>query len=301
MEKKRDFKSGFVAIVGKPNVGKSTLLNSFLGQKLSIVTPKAQTTRNRITGILTRKNYQIIFFDTPGIFEPSYKLQQYMVSNAIKSASEADLILLMIDASSKPSDSEKDVIKKIKELDKKTVVVLNKIDKVQDKGLLLPLIAEYNSQYGFDEIVPISALKGNGVSELLEIIIQSLPKGGMYYPEDEISDMPERFFVAEIIREKLFMQTQQEIPYSTTVQTEEMKTREDGRIYIRANIYVERGSQKGIIIGSKGSMLKKIGQEARESIESWLDAPVYLDLWVSVKSDWRDKDSNLREFGYNPL
>jgi len=297
---KTNFKSGFVAIVGKPNVGKSTLLNSFLGQKLSIVTPKAQTTRNKITGILTGKNYQIVFFDTPGIFEPSYKLQQYMVKNAVKSASEADLILLMINALSKPDDSERNVIKMIKEIKKKTILVLNKVDKIPDKGLLLPLIAEYNSHYGFDEIVPISALKGDGIPKLLDIIIESLSDGGMYYPEDEISDMPERFFVGEIIREKLFMQTQQEIPYSTTVQTDEMKTREDGKMYIRATIYVERDSQKGIIIGNQGSMLKKIGQEARKSIESWLDAPVYLDLWVSVKSDWRDKDSNLREFGYSP-
>ncbi|HGE71622.1 TPA: GTPase Era [Candidatus Poribacteria bacterium] len=300
MEKKKNFKSGFVAIVGKPNVGKSTLLNSFLGQKLSIVTPKAQTTRNRITGILTGENYQIIFFDTPGIFEPSYKLQQYMVRNAIKSASEADLILLMVSALSKPDSSEKEVIKKIKELNKKTLLVLNKIDKIQDKGLLLPLIAEYNSEYGFDEIMPISALKGDGVAELLKMIVQYLPYGEIYYPEDEISNMPERFFIAEIIREKLFMQTQKEVPYSTTVQTEEMKVRDDGKTYIRATIYVERDSQKGIIIGNKGNMLKKIGQEARKDIEDWLNTPVYLDLWVSVKDDWRDKDSDLREFGYNP-
>lgn len=300
MEEKKNFKSGFVAIVGKPNVGKSTLLNSFLGQKLSIVTPKAQTTRNRITGILTGENYQIVFFDTPGIFQPSYKLQQYMVRNAIKSASEADLIVLMVSALSKPDSSERDVIKKIKEIKKKTLLVLNKIDKLQDKGLLLPLIAEYNSEYGFDEIIPISALKGDGVQELLNLIVQYLPYGEIYYPEDEISDLPERFFVAEIIREKLFMLTQKEVPYSTTVQTEEMKVREDGTTYIRATIYVERDSQKGIIIGNKGNMLKKIGQEARKNIERWLGTPVYLDLWVSVKDDWRDKDSDLREFGYNP-
>ncbi len=300
MEKNKHFKSGFVAIVGKPNVGKSTLLNSFLGQKLSIVTPKAQTTRNRITGILTGEGYQIVFFDTPGIFKPSYKLQQYMVRNAIKSASEADLILLMVSALSKPDSTEKEVIKRIKEIKKKILLVINKIDKVQDKGLLLPLIAEYNSEYGFDEIIPISALKGDGVSELLDLIIQYLPYGETYYPEDEISDMPERFFVAEIIREKLFMLTQREVPYSTTVQTEEMKVRDDGITYIRATIYVERDSQKGIIIGNKGNMLKKIGQEARKDIEHWLNAQVYLDLWVSVKDDWRDKDSDLREFGYNP-
>jgi len=291
------FRSGFVAIVGKPNVGKSTLLNSFLGQKLSIVTPKAQTTRNRITGILTSDTYQIIFVDTPGILEPSYKLQQHMVRSALKSASDADLVLLMVDASYRPDDSVKDVIKKIKSAKKKTFLVLNKIDNVKDKGQLLPLIEEYK-KLGFDEIIPISALKGNGIQDLLNLIIQSLPLGGTFYPEDEISDLPERFFIAEIIREKILMLTQDEIPYSTTVQTDEVKKRDDGKTYIRATIYLERESQKGIIIGNKGSMLKRIGQRARTDIEEWMEASVYLDLWVAVRDDWRDKETHLRDFGY---
>lgn len=297
MEKNK-FHSGFVAIIGKPNVGKSTLMNALLGEKLSIVTPKAQTTRNRITGILTEENYQVIFIDTPGIFEPTYKLQKYMVQNAIKAASESDVILFMVEATDQPDDFRKDIYEKVSDTKKKIILAINKVDKIKDKGELLPLISEYHSKFGFDEIIPISALNGDGLADLLKTIIDSLPEGGIYYPPDEISDLPERFFIAEIIREKIFLKTQQEIPYSTTVQTEEVKRREDGKVYIRANIYVEKKSQKGIIIGDKGKMLKDIGQSARKDIEDWLGLPVYLDLWVSVKQDWRDKESYLREFGY---
>jgi GTP-binding protein Era len=292
-----EFRSGYVAIIGKPNVGKSTLLNSFLGQKLSIVTPKAQTTRNRVAGILTGEDYQIIFLDTPGIFEPSYKLQQNMVRNALRAASEADVLLLMAEAYTQPDEFEREIFQKVKDLQKKSVLVLNKVDKVR-KDSILPLIATYHEQFGIDEIVPISALRGDGVSELLDIIINALPSGGMFYPEDQLSDLPERFFIAEIIREKVFFETQQEIPYSTTVQTDEVKGRKSGRFYIRATIYVERESQKGIVIGNKGKRLKKIGQSARTEIEKWMEAPVYLDLWVKVKRDWRDKDRDLRDFGY---
>lgn len=293
----KEFRSGYVAIIGKPNVGKSTLLNSFLGQKLSIVTPKAQTTRNRITGILTGENYQIIFLDTPGIFEPSYRLQRRMVQNALRTASEADVLLLMAEAYTSPDKFEKEVFRKLRDIKNKAILALNKVDKVQ-KDALLPLIAAYNDRFGFEEIVPVSALTGDGVSELMEIIVHSLPVGEMYYPEDQLSDLPERFFIAEIIREKLFLQTQQEIPYSTTVQTDEVKERKGGKLYVRATIYVERESQKGIVIGKKGKMLKKIGEVAREEIEKWMEARVYLDLWVKVKSDWRDKERDLREFGY---
>jgi GTP-binding protein Era len=297
MEENNEFRSGYVAIIGKPNVGKSTLLNSFLGEKLSIVTPKAQTTRNRVTGILTRDNYQIIFMDTPGIFEPSYRLQQHMVQNALRAASDADIILLMVEAFTRPDEFGNEVFEKLVGIDRKCVLVINKIDKVQ-KDTLLSLINEYNEDYGFDEIIPISALTGDGVPQLLDVIIQSLPVGAMFYPEDQISDLPERFFIAEIIREKMLMQTQQEIPYSTTVQTEEVKERENGNTYIRATIYVERKSQKGIIIGKNGKMLKKIGQIARKEIEKWMETPVYLDLWVTVKPDWRRKERDLRDFGY---
>ena len=293
----KEFHSGYVAIIGKPNVGKSTLLNAFLGQKLSIVTPKAQTTRNRITGILTKENYQIIFLDTPGIFEPSYKLQQHMVKSALRTASEADLLLLMAEAYTSADKFEREIFGKIKNVKKKAIMVLNKVDKTP-KDKLLPLIAAYHEQFDLEEVVPISALTGDGVPELLDIIVRLLPVGDMYYPEDQLSDLPERFFIAEIIREKLFMQTQQEIPYSTTVQTEEVKERKNGRLYVRATIYVERDSQKGIVIGKNGKMLKKIGQMARTEIEKWMDATVYLDLWVKVKSDWRDKERELREFGY---
>lgn len=297
MTENKEFHSGYVAIIGKPNVGKSTLLNAFLGQKLSIITPKAQTTRNRITGILTEEGYQIIFLDTPGIFEPSYKLQHYMVQNAMKAASDADVLLLMAEVYAPADEFERAVFGKINDKKKKTILALNKADKVK-RDALLPLIAAYHEQFGFEKIAPISALTGDGVPELLDIIINSLPVGEMYYPEDQLSDLPERFFIAEIIREKLFMQTQQEIPYSATVQTDEVKERKKGRTYIRATIYVERESQKGIVIGSKGGMLKKIGQDARRDIEKWMDSLVYLDLWVKVKSDWRDKEKDLREFGY---
>ena len=293
----KEFRSGYVAIVGKPNVGKSTLLNSFLGEKLSIVTPKAQTTRNKITGILTEESYQIIFLDTPGILEPSYRLQRHMVQNTLRAVSEADVLLLMVEAYDPPDEFKKGIFEKIKNIEKKAILVLNKIDRVR-KDALLPMIAAYHEQFSFEEIVPISALTGDGVSELLDIVIRSLPLGGMYYPEDQLSDLPERFFIAEIIREKVFLQTQQEIPYSTTVQTDEVKERNDRKMYIRATIYVERESQKGIVIGNKGRMLKKIGQIAREEIEKWMGVPVYLDLWVTVKSDWKDKERDLREFGY---
>jgi len=293
----KEFRSGYVAIIGKPNVGKSTLLNSLLGEKLSIVTPKAQTTRNRITGILSKENYQIIFLDTPGILNPSYRLQQIMVKNALKAASEADLLLLMVESTSQPDDFDKEIFRKIDKISKKVIILLNKVDLIQ-KDKLLPLIALYHDQFGFEEIIPISARNGDGLSGLLNTILRYLPEGGMYYPPDQLSDLPERFFIAEIIREKLFMQTQQEIPYSTAVQTEEVKERKDGKVYIRATIYVERQSQKGIIIGNNGKMLKRIGQLAREEIERWMDKPVYLDLWVSVKQDWKDRESYLREFGY---
>ncbi|MBD3183016.1 GTPase Era [Candidatus Poribacteria bacterium] len=297
MSENREFRSGYVALIGRPNVGKSTLLNSLLGEKLSIVTPKAQTTRNRITGILTGNNYQIIFLDTPGIFDPAYRLQQHMVSNALRAASESDLLVLMAEAFTTPENFEKEVYNRIKELKKNCILVINKVDLI-NKDKLLPLIEAYYKKFGFEDIIPISALKGDGVKELLDLIIKALPVGGMFYPEEQISDLPERFFIAEIIREKLLMYTQQEIPYSTTVQVEEVKERKNGRLYIRANIYVERPSQKGIVIGKNGKMLKKIGQFSRIEIEKWMEAPVYLDLWVGVKQDWRKKERELNELGY---
>lgn len=292
------FRSGFVAIVGKPNVGKSTLMNALIGEKVSIVTPKAQTTRNRITGILTTEKYQIIFIDTPGIINPSYKLQSYMLKSALNSASEADLILVMIDVWEEPEKFKTEIFNRIKDLKKDKILVINKIDKIKDKSILLPKMDLFSKEFGFHEIVPISALVRDGLDILLDTILKYLPIGGAYYPEDQISDLPERFFVAEIIREKIFMYTQQEVPYSTSVQVNEFKQRENGKIYISATIYVERDNQKAIMIGKNGSMLKKIGQDSRKEIEAWLNTQVYLDLWVSVRENWRNKDSFIKEFGY---
>jgi len=277
MNQDHSFKTGFVAILGKPNVGKSTLLNALLGEKLSIVTPKAQTTRNKITGILTGKSYQIIFLDTPGMLEPSYKLQEHMVNNAMKAASDADLVILMVGSLNPPDEFEKALVQKIKDMKKKIILVMNKIDKLPMKDDLLPLIASYSQQFGFDDIVPISALKGNGVPRLLELVAEHLPEGQSLYPEDDISDLPERFFIAEMVREKIVLLTQQEMPYSTTVVAEEVKERKDGKIYIRASIYVERDSQKGILIGNKGAMLKKLGRA-----QEWRSKGGWVLLFISI-------------------
>ena len=279
MTDNNEFRFGYVALIGKPNVGKSTLLNALLGEKLSIVTPKAQTTRNRITGILTQENFQIVFLDTPGIFKPSSRLQHIMVENAMGAASEADILVLMVEAYTSPDQFMEEIAARVKQVGKDTILVINKIDKVR-KDTLLPLMSEYHQRFGFEEIVPVSALKKDGVVELLDVIVSYLPPGEMHYAADQISDMPERFFIAEMIREKLFMQTQQEIPYSTIVKVNEVKERENGTTYVRATIYVERESQKAIVIGKKGAMLRKIGKLARTEIQKWMDSEIYLDIWV---------------------
>ena len=299
MEQTKKFRSGYVGIIGEPNVGKSTLLNAILGEKLAIVTPKAQTTRNRITGILTKEDYQIIFLDTPGILEPKYKLQEHLIKAAFAAADDADIILYMIDVKNlPPEEMESKILEQIKKSGGTTILIMNKVDLIPKENLL-PLISSYSQNFDFAEIVPISAIQGNGVSELLNVIVNYLPFGPAYYPGDEISDLPERFFIAETIREKVFLKTQQEIPYASCVLVEEFKERERGKIYIRAVIYVERNSQKGIIIGKGGKSLKQIGQLAREEIEKFLHAPVFLELWVSVREGWRRNERDLKELGYS--
>ena len=292
-------KSGYVSIVGEPNVGKSTLLNAILGEKLSIVTPKPQTTRNRITGILTTDEYQIIFLDTPGLLKPRYKLQEYMQEAVRGAVNDADVILYMIDVSRPPRGrNERDILKMLRESGKVVILVMNKIDLIS-RPMLLPMIASYRDKMDFAEIVPVSALKNDGVDILIRVIVKYLPEGPQLYPEDQISDMPVRFFVAETIREKVFLLTKQEIPYASSVLVEELKEGE-APIYIRATIYVEKESQKGIIIGKGGGMLKRIGTEARREIETFLGSSVYLDLWVKVKEKWRRNPRDLRELGYTP-
>jgi GTPase len=296
MEMKKAFHSGFVSIIGRPNAGKSTLLNTLVGEKISIVSEKPQTTRNRVTGILTLPDAQVIFLDTPGLHRPKGRLNEYMVKVAKDACSEVDIVLFMAEADKSPGEAEGEIIEFLKGLKTKVFLVINKIDLIQ-KDALLPLIDKYNSMYGFAEIIPISSLKGKNLPELKKTIIDYLPEGPQYYPEDEMTEQPERFIAAEIIREKIFRMTKDEVPYSTAVLVEEMKEHGD-KIYTRADIYVEKDSHKGIIIGANGQMLKKIGQAARKDIERLLGSPIYLELWVKVKKDWREKPGALREMGY---
>jgi GTPase len=296
MEMTKSFHSGFVSIIGRPNVGKSTLLNALVGEKISIVSEKPQTTRNRVTGILTLPEAQVIFLDTPGLHRPKGRLNEYMVKVAKDACSEVDIVLFMAEADKTPGGAEGEIIEFLKGLKTKVFLVINKIDLVP-KDALLPLIDKYSSMYGFAEIIPVSSLKGKSLPELKKTIIDYLPEGPQYYPEDEMTEQPERFIAAEIIREKIFRMTKDEVPYSTAVLVEEMKEHGD-KIYTRADIYVEKDSHKGIIIGANGQMLKKIGQAARKDIERLLGSPIYLELWVKVKKDWREKPGALREMGY---
>ncbi|NOX36907.1 MAG: GTPase Era [Calditrichaeota bacterium] len=292
----KDFKAGYVAILGRPNVGKSTLLNQILKFKLSIVTPKPQTTRKRVLGILNGENYQIIFIDTPGIIEPRYNLQKVMMKYVRNAMEDADVLLYMVDAS-RPTEDLEAVKERIEPVGKPVILALNKVDLVR-KDTLLPMIDQYRKIYPFEAIVPISALKNDGVDRLLREIVRLLPQSPPYYPSDYITPEQERFFVAEIIREKIFLLYGEEIPYSTHVEIEEFKERPEQKDYIRAIIYVEKPSQKGILIGKQGQALKKVGQYAREEIEAFLGRPVFLELFVKVNEDWRKKDTKLRRLGF---
>ncbi|MEO0216428.1 MAG: GTPase Era [candidate division WOR-3 bacterium] len=288
-------KTGFVAIIGEPNVGKSTLLNRLLKTKLSITSNKPQTTRYRILGILTKGDCQCLFLDTPGIIEPAYLLQEYMVKEIKEALEGADVVLWVIDPWFKVENFPPKFLKMIG--DKPVILVINKIDLVSNKNDILPLI-ERMKEYAVKEIVPISALSGEGVEELENIIFRELPEGPFLYPPEELSDRPVRFFVAELIREKIFELYRKEIPYSTGVIIEEFKEREKGKDYIRATIYVEKDSQKAILIGKDGAGLKKIGEMARKEIEELVGKGVYLDLWVKVREGWRKDKRFLRELGY---
>ncbi|MDZ7373198.1 MAG: GTPase Era [candidate division KSB1 bacterium] len=293
------FRVGYVAILGRPNVGKSTLMNALLGQKLSIVSPKPQTTRHRILGILSGRDYQIVFFDTPGLLDPRYKLQEMMLKSAERAAQDADELLFLIEALPESHELDFQWIERLNVQQKPAVLAINKIDLVA-KDLLLPLIDECQKRYNFQEIVPISALKQDGIDILRDVLVRYLPTGPPLYPQDMLTDHPERFFVAEIIREKIFRRYGEEIPYSTTVVIDEFKERPGAKDYIRASIYVEKPSQRKILIGKRGEALKRIGQEAREEIEAFLGRPVFLELWVGVMEKWRQREPILRQLGYQP-
>ncbi len=293
----QNFKTGYVAIVGQPNVGKSTLLNHFLNFKVAAVTPKPQTTRHQIRGILNGEDHQIIFLDTPGILEPRYKLQDAMLKAVHRALKEADVVLFVVEAAAEPHPKDVAFLEEFLKPKPPWVLAINKMDTVK-KHEVLPLIDAYRRFEALRAIVPISALKFEGLEELKQEILAVLPEGPPFYPSDQILDHPERFLVSELIREKIFQQYGEEIPYSTTVMVEEFREREEQKDYIRAVIYVERDSQKGILIGRKGAALKKIGQLAREEIELLLGRPVFLELWVKVREKWSQDERMLREFGY---
>jgi len=296
-EKYTNFKAGYITIIGRPNCGKSTLTNALLNFKLSIVTHKPQTTRQNILGILSGENYQIILMDTPGLLTPKYKLQETMVSAAKRAIQDADIILFMTEAIGDYREKDIKILKSLNFNSKPILLVINKIDLI-NKDALLPQIDYYHKNYKFQEIVPISALKRDGLDYLLKFCLEKLPNNPPFYPDNELSIYPERFFVAEIIREKIFMYFDQEIPYSTTVHIEEFKERGKGKDYVKAMIFIERANHRKILIGKNGQALKKIGQLAREEIEAFLSRPVYLELWVGVREKWRDDPRFLREFGY---
>lgn len=293
------FKSGFVAIIGRPNVGKSTLMNQIVGQKIAIMSDKPQTTRNKIRAVYTAEEGQIIFLDTPGVHKPKSKLGDAMNRMVESALREVDIILFLVDASEKRGPGDEFIIEKLKEVRTPVYLVINKIDKVSPEHLL-PLIDDYRTLYPFAQIVPVSALEGNNVNRLMEQILQELPEGPMYYPADMITDHPERFVAAELIREKVLHLTREEVPHSIAVVIDQMKERENHpqMVDIYATIYTERPTQKGILIGHKGSLLKEIGKRAREDIEALLGTKVYLNLWIKVKKDWRNQDNYIRNFGF---
>jgi len=294
----KDFKSGFVAIVGAPNVGKSTLLNRMLGQKISITSKKPQTTRNRIVGILDRPKAQMVFLDTPGIHRAGKALNVRIVDVAVAALSDVDLILVMADASAHNTDAEKYLIQKLGVQKTLAVLALNKIDQV-DKTDLLSQIDDWSRRYAFQAVVPISAQHGTQVEELILSMEKALPLGPPMYPPGSLTDMPERFIAAEMIREKAFRLTGEEIPYSIAVTVEDFKEEKEGRlIRIDATIHVERDSQKGIVIGKGGQKLKEIGQAARREIERMVGAQVFLKLFVRVQKNWSTDTKALRRFGY---
>ncbi|MDZ7360188.1 MAG: GTPase Era [candidate division KSB1 bacterium] len=293
------FRCGYVAILGQPNVGKSTLLNALLHFKLSIVSPKPQTTRRRILGILNRPTSQMIFFDTPGILEAHYRLQQALVRAAFQAMREADVQIMMIEPSASPRNSGTDmaILNRLADTGKPIVLVINKIDTIA-KDHLLPIIATFQNKPNVKEIVPVSALHQDGVEALTEVLEKYLPVQEPFYDSGLITDHPERFLAAEIVREKIFLRYGEEIPYSTSVQIEEFVERPGHKDYIRAIIFVERESQKGILIGKGGQALKQVGKLAREELEQLLGRPVYLELFVAVKERWRERESELRSLGY---
>ena len=292
------FKSGFVAILGRPNVGTSTFLNHVMGQKIAIMSDKAQTTRNKIMGIYTTPEEQIVFIDTPGIHKPKTALGDFMVDAAYSTLREVDTVLFMVPADEPRGKGDDMIIERLKQAKVPVILVVNKLDQVNPEQLL-DQIQDFKDQMDFKEIIPISALQGNNVSHLIDVLSENLEEGVQYFPDDMITDHPERFLVSEMIREKVLHLTWEEVPHSIAVVVDSMKRDEEtDKVHIQATIMVERSSQKGIVIGKGGAMLKKIGTMARKDIETMLGDKVFLETWVKVKKNWRDKKLDLADFGY---
>ena len=289
-------KCGFVALLGAPNVGKSTLMNTLIGTKVSIVTHKVQTTRTRVIGVLVKHRSQLIFVDTPGIFEPKRRLERAMVTAAWSGASDADILLLLVDASKPVADSSQRVIQELKARNREALLVVNKIDKI-DRKQLLGQVDRFRGEGIFSEVFLLSALNGDGVEDLVSYLETQVPEGAWLYPEDHLSDMNERLFAAEITREKLFLHLHQELPYSLTVETEEWVKKDSGAISAKQIIYVAREGQRGILLGKGGQQIKRIGTASRKELETLLDCRVNLFLFVKVREHWRDDPERYREMG----
>ncbi|WP_322763509.1 GTPase Era [Staphylococcus epidermidis] len=292
-----EHKSGFVSIIGRPNVGKSTFVNRVIGHKIAIMSDKAQTTRNKIQGVMTRDDAQIIFIDTPGIHKPKHKLGDYMMRVAKNTLSEIDAIMFMVNINEDIGRGDEYIMEMLKNVKTPIFLVLNKIDLVHP-DTLMPKIEQYQSYMDFTDIIPISALEGLNVDHFIDVLKSFLPEGPKYYPDNQISDHPEQFVVSEIIREKILHLTSEEIPHAIGVNVDRMIKEDEDRVRIEATIYVERDSQKGIVIGKGGKKLKEVGKRARRDIEMLLGSKVYLELWVKVQRDWRNKVNFIRQIGY---
>ncbi|REA71901.1 GTPase Era [Staphylococcus pseudintermedius] len=292
-----EYKSGFVTIIGRPNVGKSTFVNRVIGHKIAIMSDKAQTTRNKIQGVMTQQDAQIVFLDTPGIHKPKHKLGDYMMKVAKNTLSEIDAVMFMVNVNEEIGRGDEYIMEMLKTVKTPVFLVLNKIDLVHPDALM-PRIEQYQRFMDFAEIIPISALEGHNVDHFINVLKSYLPEGPQYYPDGQISDHPEQFVVSELIREKILQTTSEEIPHAIGVNVERMTQESEDRVHIEAVIYVERDSQKGIVIGNGGKKLKEVGKRARLDIEHLLGSKVYLDLWVKVQKDWRNKSSFIKQMGY---
>lgn len=300
LQNNENYKSGFISIIGRPNVGKSTFLNRVIGQKIAIMSDKPQTTRNKVQGVLTLDNSQMIFIDTPGIHIPKHKLGDFMLKVAKNTLREVDVIMFMVNALEPRGKIDEYIMEMLENNETPVFLVINKIDQVHPEKLV-DIIESYTKKYDFAEILPISALQGNNVDKLLETIQSYLPQGPQYYPADQVTDHPERFIISELIREKVLHLTREEIPHSIAVVIDKIKKEEDTEkdmIRVSATIVVERDSQKGIVIGKKGALLKEVGTRARKDIEMLLGTNVYLELWVKVQKDWRNKSAHLKDYGF---